>query len=619
MDGFRKIPAGMVGGFVGGALVGLAEAALIAATGGGDEFGVFRFGVISYGLIGAVLGAGVGVATAILSFFARDARSASALSTGAVAAVLGLAVARFRIVRDVYLENLPIGSKEGLIVHIGLLVAAIVLLVVLRRLMLALSREGGAGIVAASILAVALVGGGAAATATLDAMTKPKPVPAQPGTAQGPSVILIIADTLRADHVGAYGSTETKTPAMDRIAKDGIVFENAFSNSTWTRPSVSTILTSLYPSSHKVMYKTDLLPDGVTTIAETMRDAGYRTVGYVTNINVAPSFRFDQGFQEYYYLSPEFFFGATDSGAKLAFYNGMRMVRERFLSKSKWVQYYYQDAQTVNGAALPWLDKNGGGPTFTLIHYMDPHDPYFELPYNGVAVARVDTPDPDPSQRDRLASLYASNVEYMDRFIGNLIEALKQSKAYDDTVIAVVADHGEEFYEHKGWWHGTTLYDEESRVPLIVKLAKNQKAGTRVKTWAQLLDVSPTLAAAAGVAAPETWQGRDLFSSAEPPKALFQEEDHEGNVLHSVRSDKWKLIVANEGNPRGLPPVELFDVQSDPKETKNVAGDNPKVVEELSNTLMTLRTMAGQRAVTGASGAIDEATRQKLESLGYVK
>jgi arylsulfatase A-like enzyme len=86
-----------------------------------------------------------------------------------------------------------------------------------------------------------------------------------------------------------------------------------------------------------------------------------------------------------------------------------------------------------------------------------------------------------------------------------------------------------------------------------------------------------------------------------------------------VRSDKWKLIVANEGNPRGLPPVELFDVQSDPKETKNVAGDNPKVVEELSNTLMTLRTMAGQRAVTGASGAIDEATRQKLESLGYVK
>ncbi len=619
MDALKKIPAGAIGGFVGGCLVGLAEAALIAVIGGGDEYGAFRFAAISYGLIGALAGAGVGVATAVLSFLARDARAAVALSAGGVAALLGLAVARFRIVRDVYLENLPIGSTEGMLVHAGLLLAAIIVLLAVRRLVLALSRDGSSGIAATAVLAIVLVGGAAATTAGLDMVAKPKPLPTQPGTAQGPSVILIIADTLRADYLGAYGSTMTKTPAMDRLAKDGVVFENAFTNSTWTRPSVATIVSSLYASSHKVMYKTDLLPDGVTTIAETMKDAGYRTVGYVTNINVAPSFRFEQGFQEYYYLSPEFFFGATDSGAKLAFYNVMRLVRERFLSKSKWVQYYYQDAQTVNGAALPWLDRNGSGPTFTLIHYMDPHDPYFEIPYNGVAVARVDTPNPDPSQRDRMASLYASNVEYLDRFIGNLIEALKQAGRYDDTVIALVSDHGEEFYEHKGWWHGTTLYDEESRIPFIVKLSKNAKAGTRVKAWAQLLDVSPTLAGAAKVTAPETWQGRDLFSDAPAPEALFQEEDHEGNVLHSIRTDRWKLIVANENNPRGLAPIELYDIQADPKETRNVAAEHGDVVAKLSGDLTALKVMAGSRAVTGASGAIDEATRQKLESLGYVK
>jgi arylsulfatase A-like enzyme len=619
MDAVKKIPAGMIGGFVGGCLAGLAEAVLIATTGGGDEFGVFRFAAISYGLIGAAIGAGIGIGTAVLSFLARDARSAAALAAGAVAALLGLAVARFRIVRDVYLENLPIGSSEGLMVHAGLVLAAIVVLLVVRRLVLAVSREGSSGMAAASMLALVLVGAAAASTAGLDMMTKPKATPAQPGSAQGPSVILIIADTLRADYIGAYGSTATKTPAMDKLAKDGVVFENAFTNSTWTRPSVATIVSSLYPSSHKVMYKTDLLPDGVTTIAETMKDAGYRTVAYVTNINVAPSFRFEQGFQEYYYLSPEFFFGATDSGAKLAFYNGMRLVRERFLAKSKWAQFYYQDAQTVNGAALPWLDRNGSGPTFTLIHYMDPHDPYFEIPYNGVAVARVDTPNPDPSQRDRMASLYASNVEYLDRFIGNLIEALKQANRYDDTVIALVSDHGEEFYEHKGWWHGTTLYDEESRIPFVVKLSKNQKAGTRVKSWAQLLDVAPTLAGAAKIEAPQEWQGRDLFSDAPAPEALYQEEDHEGNVLHSIRTDKWKLIVANEDNPRRLAPIELFDMQSDPKETKNVAANHPDVVSKLSGDLAALRVMAGSRAVTGASGEIDEATRQKLESLGYVK
>jgi arylsulfatase A-like enzyme len=619
MQAFQKIPSAVLGGFVGGCLVGLAEAVVIAVAGGGDEYGVFRFGAISYGLIGAALGAGVGVGTSILTFFARDARSAGALAAGGVAALLGLAVARFRIVRDVFAESLPIASGQGLAVHAGLLVGAVVVLWLVRRLVLATSREGSAGIVSSAVLAVALVGVGSGATAVLDGMTTAKPVPSQPGTAQGPSVILIIADTLRADHIGAYGSKATKTPGMDRLARDGVVFENSFANSTWTRPSVATILTSLYPSSHKVMYKTDLLPDPVETIAETMKGAGYRTVGYVTNINVAPSFHFEQGFQEYYYLTPEFFFGATDSGSKLSFYSGMRLVRERFFAKDKWVQHYYQDAQTVNGGALPWLDRNASGPFFSLVHYMDPHDPYFEIPYNGVAVARVDTPNPDPSQRDRLADLYASNVEYLDRFIGNLIEALKASGHYDDTAIALVADHGEEFYEHKGWWHGTTLYDEESRVPIIVKLPKNAKAGTRVKAPAQLLDVAPTLLAAVGMTSPEAMQGRDLFSDTPAPAALFQEEDHEGNVLHSIRTDRWKLIVANEGNPRGLAPVELYDMTADPKETKNVAAEHADVVEKLKADLETLKVMAASKAVTGTSGAVDAATAEKLRSLGYLK
>lgn len=617
MQALLKIVSSVFGGFVGGSLIGLLEGVVIAYAGGGEEYGVFRFGAISYGIIGALMGGGIGLGTVVLPFLGRNPRLAGAFSGGSVAALLGLAVARFRVVRDLYAESLPIGSTEGLVVHLALLVAALLVLWAVRRLILSVSGENGAGIVAAAVLSVVCVGVGSTATAGLNMLAQGKSVPTAPGTAQGPSVILIIADTLRADHVGAYGSTATKTPAMDALAKDGTVFENAFSNSTWTRPSVATIMTSLYPSSHKVMYKTDLLPDAVETLAETMKGAGYRTVGYVTNINVAPSFHFEQGFQEYYYLTPEFFFGATDSGSKLAFYSGMRLLRERFLAKDKRVEHYYQDAQTVNGEALPWLDRNGDGPVFTLIHYMDPHDPYFELPYNGVAIARVDNPDPDPSQRDRMARLYASNVEYFDRFLGNLTEALKSSGQYDDTVIALVADHGEEFYEHKGWWHGTTLYDEESRVPFLLKLAKNAKAGTRVKEPVQLLDVSPTLAAAASVEAPGAWQGRDLFSDTPAPAALFQEEDHEGNILHSIRTDKWKLILANEGNPRGLAPVELYDMQADRKETRNVADDNAAVVEQLRSDLEALKVLAGSRAVSGSSGAIDSATSEKLKALGY--
>lgn len=618
MHALKKIPAAMFGGFVGGSLVGLLEALVVAMTGGAEEFGVFRFGAISYGLIGSAIGAGGGVASVVLPFLARDGAAAAALAGGGVAALLGLAVTRFRVVRDVFAESLPIASGQGIAVHLGLAVGALLVLWLVRRLLLAMSRGGG-GILSSAVAAVVLVVTGIAATAVLDATATGKSVPSTPGSAQGPNVILIIADTLRADHLGSYGSTTTKTPQMDRLAKDGVVFENAFSNSTWTRPSVATIVTSLYPSSHRVMLKTDLLPEGVTTIAETLREGGYRTVGYVTNINVAPSFHFEQGFQEYYYLAPEFFFGATDSGSKLAFYSGMRLVRERFFAKEKWVQHYYQDAQTVNGGALPWLDRNAGGPFFTLIHYMDPHDPYFEIPYNGVAIARVDTPNPDPSQRDRMMNLYSSNIEYLDRFVGNVIEALKAAGQYDNTAIALVSDHGEEFYEHKGWWHGTTLYDEESRVPIIVKLPNNAKAGTRVKTPAQLLDVAPTLTSAAGVPVPDAWQGRDLFSDKPAPAALFQEEDHEGNMLHSIRTDRWKLILANEGNPRGLAPVELYDMQADPRETTNVASQNAAIVEQLRADLETLKTMAASGAVTGETGAIDNASRERLRALGYVE
>jgi len=618
MDVLRKIVAGISGGFVGGALVGLGEAVVVAGWGGAEEFGVFSFAVLAYGLIGAAIGAGAAIASIALPFLARDGAAAAGLAGGTATALLALAITRFRVVRDVFAENLPIASRSGIEVHLGLLVAALVVFVVVSRLLRALAR-GRAGLLSSALAAVVLVVVGVAGSAVLNATAIKTAVVPAPATAKGPNAILIIADTLRADHVGAYGSTSTKTPGIDRLAKDGVVFEKAYAQSSWTRPSIATIMTSLYPASHKVMYKTDLLPDGVTTVAEAMRENGYRTVGYVTNINVAPSFHFDQGFQEYYYLAPEFFFGAGDSASKLALYSVMRLLRERFLSKEKFVQHYYQDAQTVNGAALPWIDRNSAQPFFTLIHYMDPHDPYFEIPYNGVAVARVDTPNPDPSQRDRLERLYASNVEYMDRFIGNLIEALKAANAYDNTMIVLVADHGEEFYEHKGWWHGTTLYDEETHVPFVVKLPKNAKAGTRVKSAAQLLDVAPTIVAACGGAALRCFQGRDLFSDAKAPLALYAQEDHEGNVLESVRNERWKMILANEGNPRGLAPVELYDMQADPVESRNLAGEQAEVVAGLKNDLEQLRAFARSGAVAGQSGALDDAAKERMRALGYLQ
>jgi arylsulfatase A-like enzyme len=619
MSFVTRVIAGVLGGFAGGALAGIGESMVIAATSEITEYWLFLFGAASYGLIGAGIGGGWSVVSGVLPRL-RSKEGSAASSTALPAALLGLVVGRFRIIRDAFGESLPLLSGAGIAVHLGLLVGALVVyLLVSGAVRRSAARRGPLGATVVATVAMLVVGGLASIAANLVAGGPAEKTAAAPSTTKGPNVILIIADTLRADHVGAYGARDVATPAIDSLAADGIVFDKTFAQSSWTRPSIATILTGLYPGSHSVMHKTDLLPTDVVTVAEAMRQGGYRTSGFVTNINVAPSFNFQQGFDEYQYLAPDFFFGATDSGSKLALYSLLRLIRERFLSKQKFVEHYYQDAHTVNETSLPWLTGHTDERFFVLIHYMDAHDPYFEIPYNGRAVARVDTPDPAPERAEELRTLYASNVAYMDGFLAKLFAALKEKGLYDDTVIAFTSDHGEEFHEHGGWWHGTTLYDEQIHVPLIIKPAGKTVGGRREASFARLIDVTPTLLATAGVAAPAGVQGRDLLGAPAAPSAVYAEEDHEGNILKSIRTADWKLIVANEGNPRSLAPVELYDLRSDPGEKSNLAAKEPGRVTELRRDLEALAAASRASAVKGSTGAIDAADEERLRALGYLE
>jgi len=619
MNFVTRLIAGILGGFAGGALAGIGESVVIAATSEITEYWLFLFGAASYGLIGAAIGGGWSVVSGILPPL-RSKEASAASSTALPAALLGLVVGRFRIIRDVFSESLPLLSGTGIGVHVGLLVGAgLVYLLVAGAVRRGASRRGPIGATLRASIAVLAVGALASVAANVAVGGGAQPSAESPSTAKGPNVILIIADTLRADHVSVYDASHVSTPAIDSLAADGVVFEKAFAQSSWTRPSIATILTGLYPGSHSVMHKTDLLPNDVVTLAEAMKQAGYRTSGFVTNINIAPSFNFQQGFDEYRYLSPDFFFGATDSGSKLALYSLMRLIRERFLSQQKFVEHYYQDAHTVNEASLPWLLGHENERFFVLIHFMDPHDPYFEIPYNGRAVARVDTPNPAPERADELRTLYASNVAYMDDFLAKLFATLREKGLYDDTVIAFTADHGEEFHEHGGWWHGTTLYEEDVHVPLIIKPAGKGADSRRESSFARLIDVTPTLLAAAGVATPAAVQGRDLFGTTSVPSAVYAEEDHEGNVLASIRNADWKLIIANEGNPRGLAPVELYDLRTDPDERTNVAAKEPQRVAELRRDLEALAAASRSSAVKGSTSALDAADEERLRALGYLE
>jgi arylsulfatase len=345
----------------------------------------------------------------------------------------------------------------------------------------------------------------------------------------------------------------------------------------------------------------DFLPDSALTLAEVFKAQGYWTAAFTTNINVAPIFNFQQGFDEFHYLAPSFYFGATDSATRLAVYKGLRAAREK-VSSTMWVEHYYQDAAVVDRNVGAWLADKPAEPFFLFIHYMDPHDPYFEIPYNGRGVARVSTPDPAPERAAELHTLYLNEARYLDGYLQKLLDDLRQRGLYDRSIVAVTADHGEEFREHGGWWHGTALYEEQVHVPLIIKRAHEPEPGHRRSDVARSVDIGPTLVAAAGLPVPDAFQGIDLFQGtvSEP---LLAEEDLEGNRLTSIHSGDWKLITANPDNPRGLPATELFNLAEDPLERSNLMARESGRVSEMLAQLDQLRARIASHR-TGAVGTV---------------
>jgi arylsulfatase len=593
--------AATIAGGLGGALVGIGESILVSWTSASaDEYWMFLFGAVAYGAIGAALGLAVALAWQAARRGRADERELGQVAIAVAVLLPVLAIARYHVAQRLFQENLPLATPTGLMTHalilLGAVVAAGLGIAVLRLCYRARGALAVGGTLAALLAGAALIG-----LMTDHSQPPAMARPAQRPAADQPNVILIVADTLRAD-AAAWSGQQGEPSGIAQLTKDGVTFDRAYSQSSWTRPSVATILTAQYPSVHGTVRKLDFLPESALTLAEVMKAKGYWTAAFTTNINVAPIFNFQQGFDEFHYLEPSFYFGATDSATKLAAYKGLRAAREK-LSSTIWVQNFYQDAEVVDENVAAFLASRPPEPFFLFIHYMDPHDPYFEMPYNGHGVARVSTPAPPADRADELHDLYRGDVRYFDEYLKKLTDRLQQSGLYDRSIIALTADHGEEFHEHGGWWHGTSLYEEQVHVPLIIKRVAEPQAGARRSDVARSLDIAPTVVAAAGLPLPDAFQGVDLFQGAvnEP---LLAEEDLEGNRLSSIHMGDWKLITANRDNPRGLPPVELFNLADDPRERTNLAASETDRVGEMLAQLEQLRA----RLASHRTGILGRAT-----------
>ena len=225
-----------------------------------------------------------------------------------------------------------------------------------------------------------------------------------------------------------------------------------------------------------------------------------------------------------------------------------------------------------------------------------------------------------------MRELYEGEIAFTDEHVARIEKHLRELGIWDETMIVITADHGEEFLDHGDWWHGKTLYEEQIAVPLLVKWPKGQVvAPPRADDHpARHKDVVPTILARAGAAIPPGMQGRDLavpFAERnEAERMHYAEEDHEGNVLRAIRTQEWKLIEANEGNPRGLAPVELFAIGRDRAEKENVAAAKPDVTAEMRQHADAQGQLAASQAVQqGEQAKLTKEECEKLRVLGYVE
>ncbi len=630
----RAARLGAAAGLLAGVAIGCTEALVVLAGVQGNVASPVRvvlYGAALYGTMLSVAGACGAWALARFERWvglrARPEGRAMAIWFVLLFTPPAFALTAFRVRRDLYAEQLVWRSMEGMQVALGCLLAAAGAGVLLAVSIVLLSRKGPGRLLRTPLGALASAGALAAALAAAagtseDASAQPSHAeverPAPPPRAS--NVILIVVDTLRADHLPLYGYAAGKTPNLDAFARDAVLFEHAFAQASWTRPSFATILTGRFAASHQVMHKPDALSEELVTLPEALRAAGFATAGFVTNYNVAPYYNFHQGFDRYDYLAPHFVLGADDTTAKLLAVQALKRVVERVRAAQPGSAY--QDAATVNREVFSWLRQRPADPWLLFIGYMDPHDPYFEHPYRGLGYSRAAHPHPDPSEAEHLRRLYDGEITYWDQHFGALLRRLQEEGIYEESLIVVTSDHGEEFADHGGFWHGTTLYDEQVHVPLLVKLPFSERGGTRISHWVQHVDLMPTLLRLLGVRPPEGVQGGDLFEGSDQ---VWAEEDHEGNLLRSVRIrrglEAYKLIEANEGNPRGLPERELFRVDMDPGERVNLVQDQPERARYLETRLEQAARRAQQGAVSrrAVDPSADPDAEARLRALGYAE
>jgi len=433
---------------------------------------------------------------------------------------------------------------------------------------------------------------------------RPSPAPAPR------NVVVIVVDTLRQDHVGGYGCDRSPTPNLDALAARAATFRNAYSVSSWTLPSVATLLTGNYPAQHGVIDFTRSLPEEATTLAELLRDHGFATAGVVANVLLTRRHGIDQGFERW-----------DESAAKGA---------------------TYVSTADVTATAKEFLDGLDADPRpfFLFVLYFDPHFQYrrhAQFGYSAPRAGRLDGSETLAELRRFFGTLteeevrmlvdrYDEEVRLTDAGIGDLLAHLEERGRDGDTIVVVASDHGEEFHG-RGWvGHTRSLYEELVRVPLVVRDPRHPQRRV-VDRAASLAGLTPTVLDLLGLDRSDLeFQGASFAAGIEGgteewPDDVFLEVDFEPQgrnpdnrpaFLKALIRDGWKIIRNDSTGAR-----ELYDLVEDPGELDDRAFARGDLLEPLARALAARIEEARRGALLAPDAALPPGRRQELEALGY--
>ncbi len=414
------------------------------------------------------------------------------------------------------------------------------------------------------------------------------------------AVVLVSLDTLRPDHLGAYGYAKPTSPEIDRFRRDSVLFRDAVANAPSTLPSHASILTSLGPLHHGAsLARESALRPGVPTLASVLREAGFATASFNGGGQLHRTWGLDRGF-EVYESAP------ASASAEI----GDDTMSQQL------------------AAARPWLASVRERPFFLFLHTYEVHHPYTPRPerlaamethYGGrlpneISIRLIKKINSGrkkllPGDLEHIVAAYDAEIASADAGFAELLRLLREMGRYESALVVLLSDHGEAFGERgKVGWHGDTLYDEQLRIPLIVKLPARRLAGTTIDAQVSGIDIAPTLLSILGIPIPSGFSGSavDLEGRAarHAPWSIAGLDGVANEI--AVRTSSWKWYTGR-----------LYDLRQDPRETVDVSGRHPDVTELLEGKLADIARSRPQAESTPVE--VDRTLAERLEALGYVE